>query len=512
MKFVAQSGDLEKLSSRRWRLDNLYYIMDKDGNKLKFKMNWAQSYFLDEIHTRNVILKARQLGFSTFIELLIIDACLFNTNTKAVIIDKTLDDAESKLKEKVLFAYDNLPKAFQEAIPIVIRNARSIELKNGSRIEVGTSARGGTIQWEHISELGAVAARTPYKAREIKSGAFNAVPKNGFIAIESTAEGKEGVFYDICEAAMAHVGDHGPLDFKFHFFPWWMDSEYQLEQPVAIPTRLQEYFVKLSAEGINLTERQKWWYVQMEKTQKEDMKREYPSFPEEAFEASMEGTYFSRYMAEANEQGRINSFPYNPLYPVHTFWDIGRRDNTAIWFVQFIGGWIYVIDHYETSGQQIKHFATLIHSKPYKYGQHWFPHDIRAETWGMESTRIEQLLKLGIEPDIVPNLSNQDQIESAYDTFPRCRFNEPATEHGRKCLRMFRKEWDPDLGVWKKDYLHDWTADTAKAFLYMSVVYKHEDAKIEQPKPPLTVPSLATESYDQVLMIEKDTTWNDKRI
>lgn len=505
--------DRKNIASRTWRLDNLYYILDKNGNKSKFKMNWAQRYFLEEIHTRNVILKARQLGFSTFIEILELDACLFNSNTSASIVDKTLDDAKTKLSGKVLYAYDNLPQAFKDALPLKSRNAESIELSNGSIIEVGTSARGGTKQWLHVSELGAIAARTPQKAREIKSGSFNAVPVNGFIAVESTAEGKEGVFYDLCETAMSHVGELGPLDWKFHFFPWWMDEGYQLDDAVTIPTRLMEYFTKLAAEGINLTNRQKWWYVRMEANQKDDMKREYPSTPEEAFESSMEGAFFSRYMALALEQGRIGKFPYNPDYPVHTFWDIGKRDNTAIWFVQFIGGYINLIYHYEMSGiREIRHYARIVLEKPYNYGQHWFPHDIRAETWGMQSTRIEQLLAMGIEPEIVPNLSNQDQIESAYDCFDRCRFNEETTEQGRKCLRSFRKEWDDELGVFKKDYLHDWSSDSAKAFLYMAVVYRHEDAKIEKAKPPLTVPSLATETFDQHLMIQKDDTWKKRRI
>lgn len=513
MKYQPAAGDLELISSRIWRLENLYFILNEAGQKVKFKLNWAQRQLLDEVHFLNIILKARQMGFSTFIDIMMLDACLFNSDTVGAIIADTLPNARKLLRAKVLYAYNNMPKEFKDAIPTVQTNADQIVWKNGSSIECGTSFRGGTVQWLHISELGKIAARTPQKAKEIRSGALNTVAAGQTVFIESTAEGKEGVYYDMVEGAMGHAGDLSPIDFKFHFFPWWMDSRYQLEDEVAIPTRLEEYFTKLVAEGIKLTNKQKWWYVRKEAQQKDDMKREFPSFPEEAFEASMEGAFFSRYMAEANEEGRIGNFTWNTEYKVHTFWDIGKRDHTAIWFVQFINGWIYLVDHYETSGiAAITHFTRLLKEKPYSYGQHWFPHDIRAETWGMKSTRIEQLLEEGVEPEIVPNLSNQDQLESAYDVFPRCKFNQSTTELGRKCLRMFRKEWDDELGVFKKDYLHDWTADTAKAFMYMGVVYQHEDAKIVKDKPPLTVPSLATETFEQHLMIQKDNSWQSKRL
>ena len=54
------------LSDWRWRINNLYFITDKNGKKIKFKLNEAQMTFFEGMHYRNIILKARQLGFTTF--------------------------------------------------------------------------------------------------------------------------------------------------------------------------------------------------------------------------------------------------------------------------------------------------------------------------------------------------------------------------------------------------------------------------------------------------------------
>ncbi len=73
------------------------------------------------------------------------------------------------------------------------------------------------------------------------------------------------------------------------------------------------------------------------------MKREYPSTPDEAFEASLEGAYYADQLAAAELQGRIGNFPAETGVPVDTAWDIGIGDYTSIWLFQRIdstaSGW-----------------------------------------------------------------------------------------------------------------------------------------------------------------------------
>ena len=212
---------------------------------------------LAELHYLNVILKARQLGFTTFIQLFMLDACLFNSNIRAGTIAHTLDDAQMIFSDKVKFPYDNLPDELKAARPIVKESADELLFANNSCIRVATSMRSGTLQYLHISEYGKLCAQFPDKAREVRTGALNTVQAGQVVFLESTAEGQEGHFFELCEAARAKQRTGAPLtplDFSFHFFPWWRAPEYELEEAgVVIDEPHRRYFDKLEAvHGITL--------------------------------------------------------------------------------------------------------------------------------------------------------------------------------------------------------------------------------------------------------------------
>src|ERR1700731_2640568 len=107
----------DQFSKRRWRLNNLYFITDKQGRRVKFSMNPAQEALFREMHNQNVILKARQRGFTTFIQLFMLDACVFNSGVRAGTIAHTLADAQVIFRDKVRFPYDNLPDRIKELVP-----------------------------------------------------------------------------------------------------------------------------------------------------------------------------------------------------------------------------------------------------------------------------------------------------------------------------------------------------------------------------------------------------------
>ena len=211
-----------RFSDRRWRLNNLYWIKDAHGRRVKFAMNWAQAALFDDLHSLNLVLKARQLGMTTFIQLLILDACLFTSNITAGTLAHTLHDAEVIFKEKVRYPYQQLPLALRRAIPAVGDSARELAFANGSSLRVGTSLRSGTFQYLHVSEHGKICARYPDKAAEIRAGALNTVHPGQTIFIESTAEGRDGDFFEFCTNARNRAAEGAvltALDFRFHFFP-----------------------------------------------------------------------------------------------------------------------------------------------------------------------------------------------------------------------------------------------------------------------------------------------------
>ena len=107
---TALQAAIDQFSDYRWRLNNLYWITSKDGQRIQFRTNTAQEQLLDNLHYCNVILKARQLGFSTLIQLIMLDACVFNSNVRAGTIAHTREDAEAIFRDKAKYPYDNLPE------------------------------------------------------------------------------------------------------------------------------------------------------------------------------------------------------------------------------------------------------------------------------------------------------------------------------------------------------------------------------------------------------------------
>lgn len=76
---------LKLLRDRFWRLNNLYWITDKNGKKVRFRMTQEQIDYFQGMHTRNIILKARQLGFTTLVCIVQLDAALFEAAKCALI-------------------------------------------------------------------------------------------------------------------------------------------------------------------------------------------------------------------------------------------------------------------------------------------------------------------------------------------------------------------------------------------------------------------------------------------
>lgn len=478
---------LDQFSDWRWRLNNLYFIVGKDGVRARFEMNWAQESLFNDMHYMNAILKARQLGFTTFIQIFMLDACVFNKDIRAGTIAHTLGDAQVIFRDKVKYPYDNLPDALKAKVAIKHSNATELMLENNSSIRVGTSLRSGTLQYLHISEYGKICAKYPEKAREVRTGALNTVQSGQLVFMESTAEGQEGDFYDTCTTAQSK-GRMGskltPLDWKFHFYPWWKSPEYSIDPDgVVITEPMQRYFAKLAeTSSIHLTDGQKAWYVKKAESQKGDMKREYPSTAAEAFEASVEGAYYADQMALAETEERIGSFPYVPGYPVHSISDIGMDDANTTWLFQIVPGRVRLIGYFEITGggmdAQIDELERRAGEHGYTYGVHYMPHDIRVREWTRGGlTRIEVMLaeikKRGLgKVEKVERAYVEDQINGTRRLLGSSEFDEAATDQGLKCLRNYRKDWDEDMSVWKDKPRHDWASHGAQALAGLASFYR----------------------------------------
>lgn len=458
----------------RWRLSNLYTITDKAGRQVPFRPNAAQLAFLDELHSANIILKARQLGFTTLCCLIYLDACIFTPNTRAGVIAHKLDDSKVIFRDKIKYSYDQLADGLKNACPAVQDSADTLTFGNNSSMRVSTSMRSGTLQYLHVSEFGKICAQYPDKAREIVTGALNTVEAGQFIVIESTAEGQEGAFYRMCQEARQRAAAGRPLtglDLKFHFFPWWRDEDYTLPNvEVAIGEEYRRYFDQLADQGISLSDAQKAWYIRKEGTMEGDMRREYPSTPEEAFEQALEGAYFSSQLAAATKHGRIGGYPVDPRHMVNTFWDLGRNDFNTIWLHQYVNGYHRFVGYYENSGEFVGHYVRWLKEwaaeRDVTLNDHYWPHDGDRQSLFLEGGTLGVASNQGIRPRIVQRPVNKvEAISTARAVFPRCQFDEIGCSVGLKRLRAYRKEWDEQRGVWKDRPRHDDASHGADAFL-----------------------------------------------
>ena len=470
MSKQTQQSDFEKarklLLDPFWRINHLYQIVDKQGNKRQFQLNWAQKRLYYDTWYCNIILKARQLGISTYICLLFLDRCLFVPNVSAGIIAHTLEDGEMLFK-RIKFAYDHLPPQLKDYIKADNDSAKMLKFSNGSSIRVATSLRSDTMQYLHISEFGKICIHYPDKAREIITGSLNTLGVGQYCFIESTAEGREGHFYEMCKTAQAlhdSKSELSKLDFKFHFFPWWTDPSYRLG---SVPNMSEDdhlYFLKIKSLGIDLSEEQKNWYVIKARSQKDDMRREYPSTPNECWEVSNEGTYYGKYIVQARVEKRICHVPYDDSLPVHTAWDLGYNDSTTIWFFQVYGKEVRVIDYEEGSGESLQHWLGIVKSKPYIYDKHLAPHDIMVHEYSSGMTRQASARKFGMALLPVTKTDVNSGIDAVRNILNRCWFDEKRCEKGLKALENYRKEWDDKHGCWKSTALHNWASHGADAF------------------------------------------------
>ena len=192
-----------------------------------------------------------------------------------------------------------------------------------------------------------------------------------------------------------------------------------------------------------------------------------------SFEAAIQGAYYAQEMKTAKTENRITSVPYDPATSVITSFDLGIGDSTAIWFAQFVGQEIHLIDYYENSGVGLDHYAKILHEKGYNYEAHILPHDVRVKELGTGKSRLETLDSLGIyNIEIAPRLSIDDGIQATRSLLNRCWFDQEKCERGIEALLQYRREFDEKLKSWRGRPLHDWTSHGADSFRYLAVGYR----------------------------------------
>lgn len=255
-----------------------------------------------------------------------------------------------------------------------------------------------------------------------------------------------------------------------------------------------------NSKVVRLNYKQNPWFPEVLRVEMEHLKltddAAYRHVWEGETRSMIEGAIYAYEIKQATEQGRITQANYDRTQPVHTFWDLGFGDKTAVWFAQCVGGWFNVIDYMENSQRPIEWYVVQMQQKQYQYGTDWLPHDsvdtiIHAKLAGGDKSRsIEMLLRnAGRNVRVAPKMYVADGINAVRTVFPQLRFDAERCADGLQGIRHY--QWGPPAasGQERRAPLHNWASHPADALRTLATCIKHPAPQLEPKasRPPMVV-------------------------
>lgn len=470
------------LPDKIWRLNNLYRIINKEGDSIPFKLNPVQTDFISCPHNRKITLKARQLGMSTACVINMLDSAIFTPHLACGIVSYSREHAQHILTRIIGHALDTWLKEYRGVFSVVNRAKTEITFNNGSVLRVDTTLRGGTYLNVLVSEFGKTCARNPSKAEEVITGTLNSVPIKGQIAIESTGEGNEGFFAEMVQNATIRGNDNlSPLEYKLFFYPWMWEPAYAVRDQVAYPVELTDYFNRIEREtNTTIIQEQRNWYALQKGLLGDKVRQEFPSTIAEAFLASSDAFYFATHIEEAYKENRCVSISiYDALEPVYVAMDIGVNDLTVMIFFQIMHGEIRIIDYYEDKNKGVDFYAKyLLQDKKYLLHTIYLPHDAtKRDALIVENTYERDFKRLfhgtATKFHVLKRTDKNLQISHAKIKFSRCVFGINKVKPLLDRISKYRKKWHEATGRYLDEPLHDINSNYADAFQYLCAAVTH---------------------------------------
>lgn len=394
---------------------------------------------------------------------------------ECLMIAHNLDDAKKIFSGKIELAWKNLPQEIRSLYKVDTNTAQTLKFEFGdgtySSIAVDSSGRSGTYNRVHITEFADLCKKFPNKVKDILEGTIPAVPTNGRVDIESTSQGASGEFYEMFMQAWERGEPSFPVEYKAHFYNWTWDEEIERLTPVSnLPLEFREYqnYHRLTDQQIS------YYYLKWLSLNKDwnSLRKEYPTTPEEAFEAIIEGSYYGPEIGRMEREGQIGVVPHDKALKVHTSWDLGVGENLVVGFYQRTReGQLRKIDYWQGDGSDgLPEAIKAVLSKPYIYGNHFGPHDMEATEISTGKTRAETARSLGIHFKYVPDVSIEDGINAAQVTLPTMLIDKEKCKEWIRAMKNYSREWDEKRGTYKDDPLHNWASHGADEFRYASLV------------------------------------------
>jgi hypothetical protein len=203
---------------------------------------------------------------------------------------------------------------------------------------------------------------------------------------------------------------------------------------------------------------------------KQDMaETEFEQEYECSWSAALRGAYYAKEVETCYEEDRVGKVPYDPSKQVVTSWDLGVADATSIWFAQFVGKAVHLIDYFESSNEGLPFYIDVLNKKGYQYGAHIAPHDIVVREFSTGKSRRDLAFDLGIDFQVAPKLKVMDGIDTTRTYLNKCWFDADNTKKGLEALLQYRSSYDDKKKIWSQKPVHDWTSHASDAFRYLAI-------------------------------------------
>jgi len=356
------------------------------------------------------------------------------------------------------------------------------------------------ISWDYVKYYAGVIPGVTFNETELRAD----FPNGGRIMLLSgeNPDALRGIYLDLC--VFDEYGMQNPRVWGEVVRPALSDREGAAIF-LGTPNGHNHFYEIMQQAKNEVSEGSDYWYWKIAKAsetklvkeeeldaaRKQMTEEQYEQEYECSFTAAIIGAYYGRLLVELEDKDRVTRVPYDPALPVHTAWDLGINDSTAIWFAQiFRGGAVNVIDYYENTGFGLDHYAEVLRQKDYHYGDHLAPHDIEIRELGSGKSRLETAFSLGIRFKVIPKMKVADGINAARLLIPKCYFDKDNCSVGIEMLKQYRQEWDEKRKIFRDQPRHDFTSHAADAFRYLAIGLEN---RTTYSKPPQAV---AQSSYN----------------
>lgn len=401
------------------------------------------------------------------------------------------------------------------------RRALTTELRNFRAAFVGpTYTQTKSILWDHARHYSAVVPGVKYNESELRVDYPNGSRIRLFGA--DNPDGLRGMFFDVVvldeydvmreelwgsvirpmvadrHGSAYFIGTYkhvdGPLGRMYDMAqttPGWFVRTYKASETKILGGLRSREEVKAQIEECrrdNVPIHSK--LTELEQVREEISEEEFNREMECVRTAAVKGAIFGRLIDIADTEGRIGDVPYDPAMRVHTAWDMGVGDSTAIWFAQLHGNQVRLIDYHIAEGEGLAYYARVLQEKKYVYGEHIGPHDLAARVQAENAeTRLQIAARLGIHFRVLPRVSQNmraevdERIEAGRRLLPLCQFDRVHCKDGLSALRSWRRRENAQTGELQAAPLHDWSSHGADAFTYLAMGLRRGGSQTrEQPK------------------------------